>query len=104
MSADPLRFAAVVPIAAPTIAFGAATRLKAIYRREPGYLDNPARQSLRRTRHAHAAVLVTLVADLLCLVLDTSCGSRPGLPKRGTENRLGGSVVRLSHPRGVAAV
>ena len=33
--------------------------MKAIYRREPGYLDNPARQSLWRNGHAHAGVLVT---------------------------------------------
>src|SRR4029450_1854875 len=38
-----------------------------IFRREPGYLDNPVRQNLWRAGHAHAGVLgiLTLVGLLL---------------------------------------
>jgi hypothetical protein len=42
----------VVLITLPTIAFGGARLLRAIFRREPGYLDNPVRQNLWRTRGA----------------------------------------------------
>lgn len=60
MSEESIQLAGVVLITVPTIAFGGATLLKAIWRREPGYLDNPVRQSLWRAGHAHAGVLVIL--------------------------------------------
>jgi hypothetical protein len=39
-----------------------------IFRREPGYLDNPVRQNLWRAGHAHAGVLVILTLVGLLLV------------------------------------
>ena len=55
-----LRIAGVLLITVPTIAFGGAMLLRMIWGREPGYLDNPVRQSLWRAGHAHAGVLVIL--------------------------------------------
>ena len=60
MSETSLRIAGVLLITVPTIAFGGATLLKMIGGRDPGYLDNPVRQSLWRAGHAHAGVLVIL--------------------------------------------
>jgi len=60
MSETSLRIAGVLLITVPTIAFGGATLLKMIWGRDPGYLDNPVRQSLWRAGHAHAGVLVIL--------------------------------------------
>jgi hypothetical protein len=76
MSADSLRFAGVVLITMPAIAFGGARLLTMIFRREPGYLDNPVRQNLWRAGHAHAGVLVilTLVGLLLVDQADLSSG------------------------------
>jgi hypothetical protein len=42
------------------IAFEGARLLTMIFRREPGYIDNPVRQNLWRAGHAHAGVLVIL--------------------------------------------
>jgi hypothetical protein len=52
------------------------TLLKAIWRKEPGYLDNPVRQNLWRAGHAHAGVLVifALVGMLLIDQADLSGG------------------------------
>ena len=49
-----------------------------IFRREPGYLDNPVRQNLWRAGHAHAGVLVFLTQVGLLLVdqADLSSGLR----------------------------
>jgi hypothetical protein len=76
MSADSLHFAGVVLITVPAIAFGGARLLRAIFRRESGYLDNPVRQNLWRAGHAHAGVLVilTLVGLLLVDQADLSSG------------------------------
>jgi hypothetical protein len=41
VSEDSVRVAGILLITVPTIAFGGAMLLKAIARREPGYLDNP---------------------------------------------------------------
>ena len=60
MSETSLRIAGILLITVPTIAFGGATLLRMIHRREPGYLDNPVRQNLWRAGHAHAGVLVIL--------------------------------------------
>lgn len=60
MSEESIRIAGVLLITVPTIAFGGAMLLKLIWGREPGYLDNPVRQSLWRAGHAHAGVLVIL--------------------------------------------
>ena len=78
MSTDSLHFAGVVLITVPTIAFGGARLLRAIYRREAGYLDNPVRQNLWRAGHAHAGVLAifTLVGLLLVDQADLSSGAR----------------------------
>ena len=78
MSTDSLHFAGVVLITVPTIAFGGARLLRAIYRREAGYLDDPIGQNLRRAGHAHAGVLVifTLVGLLLVDQADLSSGLR----------------------------
>jgi hypothetical protein len=78
MSADSLHFAGVVLITVPAIAFGGARLLTMIFRREPGYLDNPVRQNLWRAGHAHAGVLVilTLVGLLLVDQADLSNGLR----------------------------
>jgi Integrase core domain len=76
MSADSLHFAGVVLLTVPAIAFGGARLLTMIFRREPGYLDNPVRQNLWRAGHAHAGVLVilTLVGLLLVDQADLSSG------------------------------
>jgi hypothetical protein len=58
----------VVLITVPAIAFGGARLLTMIFRREPGYLDNPVRQNLWRAGHAHAGVLVILTLVGLLLV------------------------------------
>ena len=60
MSETSLRIAGVLLITVPAIAFGGAMLLRMIWGREPGYLDNPVRQSLWRAGHAHAGVLVLL--------------------------------------------
>jgi hypothetical protein len=52
--------AGVLLITVPAIAWGGATLLRAIWRKEPGYLDNPVRQNFWRAGHAHAGVLVIL--------------------------------------------
>jgi hypothetical protein len=76
MSTDSVRFAGVVLITVPAIAFGGVRLLRMIFRREPGYLDNPVRQNLWRAGHAHAGVLVilTLVGLLLVDRADLSSG------------------------------
>jgi hypothetical protein len=58
----------VVLITVPSIAFGGVRLLTMIFRREPGYLDNPVRQNLWRAGHAHAGVLVILTLVGLLLV------------------------------------
>jgi hypothetical protein len=68
MSAHSLHFAGVVLITVPAIAFGGARLLMMIFRRDPGYLDNPVRQDLWRAGHAHAGVLVILTLVGLLLV------------------------------------
>jgi hypothetical protein len=68
MSTDSLHFAGAVLITVPAIAFGGARLLRMIFRREPGYLDNPVRQNLWRAGHAHAGVLVILTLVGLLLV------------------------------------
>jgi hypothetical protein len=68
MSEDSIRVAGILLITVPTIAFGGAMLLRAIARREPGYLDNPTRQSLWRAGHAHAGVLVILALVGLLLL------------------------------------
>jgi hypothetical protein len=71
------RFAGVLLIAVPTIAFGGVRLLRAIWGREPGYVDNPMRQDLWRAGHAHAGVLVilALVGLLLLESADLSSGT-----------------------------
>jgi hypothetical protein len=78
MSADSLHFAGVVLITASAIAIGGVRLLTMIFRREPGYLDNPVRQNLWRADHAHAGALVilTLVGLLLVGQADLSSGLR----------------------------
>ena len=78
MSTDSLHLAGVVLITVPAIAFGGARLLTMIFRREPGYLDNPVRQNLWRAGHAHAGVLVILALVGLLLVdqADLSSGLR----------------------------
>lgn len=60
MSEESVRFAGILLITMPTIAFGGAMLLRQIWGREPGYLDNPVRQNLWRAGHAHAGVLLIL--------------------------------------------
>jgi hypothetical protein len=78
MSTDSLHFAGLVLITVPAIAFGGARLLAMIFRRAPGYLDNPVRQNLWRAGHAHAGALVilTLVGLLLVDQADLSSGGR----------------------------
>jgi hypothetical protein len=68
MSEESLRFAGILLITVPAIAFGGARLLKAIWGREPGYLDNPIRQNFWRAGHAHAGVLVILALVGMILV------------------------------------
>jgi hypothetical protein len=60
MSDESIRTAGILLVTVPAVAFGGATLLRLIWRREPGYLDNPVRQNLWRAGHAHAGVLVIL--------------------------------------------
>jgi hypothetical protein len=77
VSPDSVDFAGVLLITVPTIAFGGVRLLRAIWAREPGYMDNPVRQNLWRAGHAHAGVLVllALVGLLLLEHADLSGGS-----------------------------
>jgi hypothetical protein len=68
VSQESVRFAGVLLITVPTIAFGGLRLLRAIWGREPGYLDNPVRQNLWRAGHAHAGVLVILALVGLLLL------------------------------------
>ena len=60
-------FCGIILITVPTIEFGGVFLLKMLRTREPGYMDNPLRQSLFRAGHAHAGVIVIL--SLICEVL-----------------------------------
>jgi hypothetical protein len=77
VSPDSVDFAGVLLITVPTIAFGGVRLLRAIWAREPGYMDNPVRQNLWRAGHAHAGVLVllALVGLLLLEHADLSSGT-----------------------------
>ena len=75
MSTDSLHFAGVVLITVPAIAFGGVRLLRMIFRREPGYLDNPVRQNLWRAGHAHAGVLLILSLVALLLVDEAELSS-----------------------------
>jgi hypothetical protein len=77
VSETSLHFAGVVLITVPTIAFGGARLLRAIWGKEAGYLDNPVRQNFWRAGHAHAGVLVilTLVGLLYVDQADLSGGA-----------------------------
>ena len=77
MSEASIRIAGILLITVPTIAFGGAGLLRAIYRREEGYLDNPVRQNLWRAGHAHAGVLVILA--LLGMLYVDRAGLSEGL-------------------------
>ena len=77
MSEASIRIAGILLITLPTIAFGGAALLRAIYRREEGYLDNPVRQNLWRAGHAHAGVLVILA--LLGMLYVDRAGLSEGL-------------------------
>lgn len=77
MSEESLRIAGILLITVPTIAFGGARLLKAIWGREPGYLDNPVRQDFWRAGHAHAGVLVILA--LLGMILVDQADISSGL-------------------------
>ena len=74
MSEESLKTAGILLITVPAVAFGGATLLKLIWRRDPGYLDNPVRQNLWRAGHAHAGVLVILALVGMLYV------DRAGLP------------------------
>lgn len=56
MSSASLRVAAILLILVPTVELGGLSLLRMIGQRDPGYLDNPVRQSLFRAGHAHAGV------------------------------------------------
>ena len=77
MSEESIRTAGILLITVPTIAFGGARLLRAIWSREEGYLDNPVRQNLWRAGHAHAGVLVILA--LLGLLYVDQAGLSEGL-------------------------
>jgi hypothetical protein len=68
MSEASIRMAGILLVTVPGIAFGGVSLLRLIHRREPGYLDNPVRQSLWRAGHAHAGVLVMLALVGLLLL------------------------------------
>jgi uncharacterized membrane protein len=77
MSEESIRTAGILLITVPTIAFGGARLLRAIWSREPGYLDNPVRQNFWRAGHAHAGVLV--IFALLGLLYIDQAGLSEGL-------------------------
>jgi hypothetical protein len=60
MAEESTHIAGILLITVPTIAFGGVRLLRAVWAREAGYLDNPVRQNLWRSGHAHAGVLVLL--------------------------------------------
>jgi len=69
-------FAGVLFVSLPTIAFGGASLLWMIRKRDPGYVDNPARKALFRAGHAHAGVLVILA--LIGMVFVDGAALGPG--------------------------
>jgi hypothetical protein len=77
MTEASIRMAGVLLITVPGIAFGGVSLLRLIHAREPGYLDNPVRQSLWRAGHAHAGVLVILA--LVALLLLEHAGLSSGM-------------------------
>jgi hypothetical protein len=77
MSDASLTTAGILLITVPTIAFGGVRLLRAIWSREPGYLDNPVRQNLWRAGHAHAGVLVLLA--LVAMLYIDQAGFSSGL-------------------------
>jgi hypothetical protein len=68
MSESSTHVAGILLITVPAIAFGGARLLSFIWRRTPGYLENPVRQNLWRAGHAHAGVLVILALIGMLLV------------------------------------
>jgi hypothetical protein len=63
--------AAILLIAVPTVEFGGLALLGMLRRRDPGYLENPLRQSMFRAGHAHAGVWIVLALVALLWVDQT---------------------------------
>ena len=59
------KFAGILLIILPTVAFGGTALLNMLITDETGYADNPLRQDLMRAGHAHAGVLLILSLVIL---------------------------------------
>ena len=68
MSEASTHVAGILLITVPVNVSGGMWLLSFIWRRTPGYLDNPVRQNLWRAGHAHAGVLVILALIGMLLV------------------------------------
>lgn len=60
MSPQSQVMAGILLVTVPTVAFGGASLLHFLTKRDPGYVENPLRQALFRAGHAHAGVLILL--------------------------------------------
>jgi hypothetical protein len=80
VSTESLHFAGVVLITVPAVAFGGVRLLRMIFRREPGYLDNPVQplgqiglihqqQSDERENHQYSGVGVTCPPEVLAYLV-----------------------------------
>lgn len=66
------KFAGILLIILPTVAFGGTSLLNMLITSETGYVDNPLRQDLMRAGHAHAGVLLILSLVILKYVDETN--------------------------------
>ena len=62
MAHESRRLAGILLILVPAVAFGGASLLSMIVGHAPGYLDNQVRQDLWRAGHAHAGIMLIIVA------------------------------------------
>lgn len=76
MSDATVSTAGIVLVIFPSVMYGGVSLLRLIQKRDPGYVDNPVRQSLWRAGHAHAGVFLIL-ALVAMLYLDGAALSSP---------------------------
>ncbi|MCW5979104.1 MAG: hypothetical protein KIT09_13595 [Bryobacteraceae bacterium] len=57
--------AGILLVVLPTVVYGGLTLLRLLIGQAPGYMDNPLRQDLWRTGHAHAGVYLVLSLVML---------------------------------------
>jgi len=72
MSPESRTFAGILLVVLPSVMYGGITLLRMLIGKEPGYMDNPLRQSLWRAGHAHAGVYLVLSLVMLLYVDHTA--------------------------------